>query len=109
MKEKNLQSFVRLNLPKNVRLFRNNVGLCKNEHTTIVYGLCPGSSDLIGWTSIEITPEMIGKKIAVFTAFEIKTEKGKVSPEQKIFLENVKNAGGLGKIIRNIEDINFEI
>lgn len=109
MKEKNLQSFVRLNVPKNVRLFRNNVGLCKNEHTTIVYGLCPGSSDLIGWTSIEITSEMIGKKIAVFTAVEIKTEKGKVSPEQKIFLDNVKNAGGIAKIIRNIDDINFDI
>lgn len=109
MKEKNLQSFVRLNLPRNVRLFRNNVGLCKNEHSTIVYGLCPGSSDLIGWTSIEITPEMIGKKFAIFTAVEIKTEKGKLSPEQKIFLENVKNSGGIAKIIRNIDDINFEI
>lgn len=109
MKEKNLQSFVRLNLPRNVRLFRNNVGLCKNEHTIIVYGLCPGSSDLIGWTTIEITPEMLGKKIAVFTAVEIKTEKGIVSADQKNFLENVKNAGGLAKIIRNIEDINFEI
>jgi hypothetical protein len=52
---------------------------------------------------------MIGKKIAVFTAVEIKTEKGIVSPEQKIFLENVKNSGGIAKIIRNIDDINFEI
>lgn len=109
MKEKNLQNFVRLNLPKNVRLFRNNVGVCKNEFTTIVYGLCPGSSDLIGWTTIEITKEMIGQKIALFTAVEIKTEKGIVSPEQNIFLENVKNSGGIAKIIRNIDDINFDI
>jgi hypothetical protein len=109
MKEKNLQNLLRLNLPKNVRLFRNNVGVCKTENSTIVYGLCTGSSDLIGWTSIEITEEMIGKKLAIFTALEIKTETGKVSPEQKIFLENVKNAGGIAKICRKLEDLDFNL
>jgi hypothetical protein len=109
MKEKNLQNLLRLNLPKNVRLFRNNVGVCKTENSTIVYGLCTGSSDLIGWTSIEITEEMIGKKLAIFTALEIKTETGKVSPEQKVFLENVKNAGGIAKICRKLEDLDFNL
>lgn len=109
MKEKNLQNLLRLNLPKNVRLFRNNVGVCKTENSTIVYGLCTGSSDLIGWTSIEITEEMIGKKLAIFTALEIKTETGKVSPEQKVFLENVKNSGGIAKICRKLEDLDFNL
>ena len=109
MKEKNLQNLLRLNLPKNVRLFRNNVGVCKTENSTIVYGLCNGSSDLIGWTSIEITPDMLGKKLAIFTALEIKTETGKVSPEQKVFLENVKNAGGIAKICRKLEDLDFNL
>jgi hypothetical protein len=109
MKEKNLQNLLRLNLPKNVRLFRNNVGVCKTENSTIVYGLCNGSSDLIGWTSIEITPDMLGKKLAVFSAIEVKTETGKVSPEQKVFLENVKNAGGIAKICRKLEDLDFNL
>jgi hypothetical protein len=109
MKEKNLQNLLRLNLPKNVRLFRNNIGVCKTEHTTIVYGLCPGSSDLIGWTSTEITADMIGKKIAIFTALEVKTETGKISDDQKIFLENVKNSGGIAKICRKLEDLDFNL
>jgi hypothetical protein len=83
--------------------------VCKTENSTIVYGLCNGSSDLIGWTSIEITPDMLGKKLAVFSAIEVKTETGKLSPEQKIFLENVKNAGGIAKICRKLEDLDFNL
>ena len=46
--------------------------LVLTECRQIKYGLCNGSSDLIGWTPITITPDMIGKKIAVFTAIEVK-------------------------------------
>jgi dihydroxyacid dehydratase/phosphogluconate dehydratase len=52
---------------------------------------------------------MLGKKLAVFSAIEVKTETGKVSPEQKVFLENVKNAGGIAKICRKLEDLDFNL
>jgi hypothetical protein len=64
---------------------------------------------LIGWTSTEITADMIGKKIAIFTALEVKTETGKISDDQKIFLENVKNSGGIAKICRKLEDLDFNL
>ncbi len=72
-----LQNEIRLELGKrsNVRMFRNNVGMING----VQFGLCVGSSDLIGFKSMTITPEMVGQKIAVFTALEVKTEKGKVS------------------------------
>ena len=69
-----------------VRLFRNNNGvgwIGKVERpsrpiTVTVFpgdvvirkarplhaGLCEGSGDLIGWRTVEITPEMVGQRIA---------------------------------------------
>jgi hypothetical protein len=96
MTEANLIKKYLLSLPKNQRLFRNNVGLATtaNGHT-IRYGLCKGSSDLIGWTTVEITPDMVGKKIAIFTAVELKTKHVKLSPEQANFIAQVNAAGGI--------------
>jgi hypothetical protein len=64
----------------------------------------PGSSDLIGWKTIRITPDMVGKDIAVFLGLEGKTEIGKASAEQNIFIENVLKAGGIAGIARNEDD-----
>jgi|LakMenEpi03Aug12_release.lakeMendotaPanAssembly.Ray.scaffolds.fasta_scaffold45299_10 hypothetical protein len=99
--EANLIKKYLLSLPDNTRLFRNNVGLAttRNGHT-IRYGLCTGSSDLIGWTTREITPEMVGQKVAIFTAVELKTKNVRVTPEQWIFLEQVKKAGGIAILHR---------
>jgi len=82
------------------RLFRNNVGVAVhrdkngNEHT-VRYGLCVGSSDLIGWTTISVTPEMVGKNVAVFTALEGKRGRDQLKAEQSRFLQAVRNAGGI--------------
>lgn len=100
---------------KNVRLFRNNTGTGwvgkiekQNEHTITLSnyrmlhaGLCTGSSDIIGWTELEITPEMVGKKIAVFTAIEVKSKTGKPTKEQENFIQVVKNSGGYAGVARN--------
>lgn len=56
-----------------------------------------GTSDLIGWTTITVTPEMVGKRLAVFTAIECKASTGgKKREEQVKFLGNVIKAGGIG-------------
>lgn len=58
-----------------------------------------GASDLIGWTTVEITPEMVGRRVAVFTAVETKrTKGGKASEDQINFVEQVKQAGGIAGI-----------
>ena len=67
-------------------------------------GLCEGSSDLIGWTTVQITPDMVGKKVAIFTGVECKSKKGKASEEQKNFDKVVKNNGGISVIAKTVDD-----
>lgn len=67
-------------------------------------GLCEGGSDIIGWTPIEITPEMIGRKVAVFTAIEVKTENVRTTKEQANFIDAVKKDGGFARVARSVEE-----
>lgn len=85
-------------------LFRNNTGAIKSKTGFIRFGLVKGSSDLIGWTRVEITQEMVGQTVAVFTAPECKTETGRATPAQLHFLERVRLDGGYAGIVRSVED-----
>lgn len=101
-----------------VRVFRNNVaqawvGEARRLSTGDVLirgarplhaGLTRGSADLIGWTSIEITPNMVGQRVAVFTAIEAKDGKGRATADQRRFLDAVRAAGGIAGIARTPED-----
>lgn len=68
-------------------------------------GLCVGSSDLIGWQSIQVTPEMVGRRIAVFTAIEGKTGETRTTKEQLNFLAAVRDAGGIAIVVRDESEI----
>lgn len=98
--------------PHGWRLFRNQRykgKIVAGNIVTKAYADCgvggDGGSDLIGWVTIVITPEMINKKVAVFTALEAKTETGVISTDQKNFLRIVNESGGIGKVIRTEDDI----
>ena len=87
-----------------LRLFRQNVGMLKDERgRTVRFGLHPGSADLIGWRTVTITPDMVGKQVAVFASVEVKTDSGRVKPEQQNWLEQVTKAGGLAVVARSPE------
>jgi hypothetical protein len=78
------------------RLFRNNSGIAFHKDGSAVrYGVGLGGSDTIGWTRLVVTPEMVGKTVAVFTAIEAKTGKQKPSKDQETFLKVVHEAGGI--------------
>lgn len=80
-----------------LRVFRNNVGMLKdNKGTQVKYGLCTGSSDLIGWTAQ-------GK----FVAIEVKSQFGDVSEEQQNFLNQVEKAGGFACVIRDEKNLKI--
>jgi hypothetical protein len=88
-----------------VRLWRNNTGALVDQQGRFVrFGLCKGSSDLIGLRSLEITPEMVGVRIAQFVAIEVKTATGPVRPEQVRFLQRVAELGGIAGICRSTRD-----
>lgn len=81
----------------NTTVFRNNVGVATYDNgTRVVYGLCPGSSDLIGWTPHVVREKDMGRKIAIFTAVEMKrSAKKKTSEAQQRFLDAVRRDGGI--------------
>ena len=66
--------------------------------------LAAGASDLLGFTPVVITQEMVGQTIAIVTCIEVKTADGRVSKEQQDFTNFVRSSGGFGGIARNAED-----
>lgn len=122
MTERDIQNQVRVAISKvGTRCFRNNVGqawqgelirtsrptlmamnpadvLLKNARP-ITFGLCDGSSDLVGWTPVYVA----GQNVAIFTAFEIKSAKGQPTPQQQQFLEVVQMSGGIACVCKTPE------
>lgn len=90
-------------LGKPVRLANGDL-LLKHPVRPLKAGLCVGSSDIIGVTEITVTPDMVGQKIAVFTAIEVKTKVGRASEEQKNFIHMVSEKGGFSGIARTPDD-----
>lgn len=101
-----------------VRLFRNNTGmgwagrLVENRNGRVILadarplhaGLCTGSSDLIGWTTVTVTPAMVGQPAALFTAIEVKTARGRLSDDQRRFVDAVARFGGIAGLARSPDD-----
>jgi len=87
------------------RLLRNNVGgLYDRTGAFVRYGLGVGTSDLIGWRTVIITPDMLGTAIAQFCAIEAKTDRGRPTKEQAAFIAAVRKAGGIAGIARNEQE-----
>jgi hypothetical protein len=92
-----------------VVLYRNQVGRAvytrkdTGQEFTVPYGLCKGSSDLIGWRSRIITPDMVGQTFAQFVAIEVKDAKRKSTEEQRMFVALVLRSGGLAGVARSEE------
>ena len=103
-----LQQNIRLALGQhsNLRLFRNETGKLPDPRTGrwVQFGLAKGSSDLIGFKTIKVTPEMIGEEIAQFVSIEIKTERGKLTEVQQNWLQKVKSSGGIVGVARTVKD-----
>lgn len=75
-------------------VWRQNTGVLKDANgRPIKFGLCKGSSDIIGLTSG-----------GVFLAVECKTATGRIRPEQKLFIAAVRKSGGRAGIARSAED-----
>jgi hypothetical protein len=60
-----------------------------------------GMHDLIGWRTVEVTPEMVGLRLAVYASLEVKGEGGRVREAQYDWLEAVKRGGGIAGIVRS--------
>lgn len=76
-------------------------------------GLGKGSSDIVGALTIKVTiiesdglPPVYFDPIAIarFIALEAKTGTGRVSPEQKLFIELVRKRGGFAATFSSVEE-----
>lgn len=77
-------------------VWRNNTGAYKDSDRYIRYGLCVGSSDIIGIYK--------GR----FLALEVKRKRKKPTTEQINFLDVVKKNGGIAGVVTCPEDVrNF--
>jgi hypothetical protein len=93
------------------RLWRNNVGgLYAMDGRFVAYGLgsiggkiLPGTLDWIGLRSVVITPEMVGRRVAIFAAIDAK-DLAKPRKNQILFANHVIAAGGLAGFAHNVDE-----
>ena len=69
----------------------------------VEFGLVNGAHDLLGWTSVVITPEMVGRRVAVFTSMEVK-DGARPSAEQQTWARNVTAAGGIAGFVHSPDE-----
>ena len=112
--ETNLKNKYERTLTKWQRTFRINCGLAwagriinrvggvvTLANASPVHGAEAGVSDLIGFDSVIITPEMVGKRVAVFVATELKaTKNDKLKKKQIAFRDMVVKLGGIHREVR---------
>lgn len=119
MSEHRIQNEIRNALAGECMLFRANVGrawtgtdfiklpngdmLIKNPRPFDT-GLPPGFGDTFGVAARIITAEMVGQKVGVYIAGEVKDERGRVSDKQAAYLRAVNNNGGAADVWRSVED-----
>jgi len=93
--ETRLQNLIRIALSDvGIITWRNNTGVLKDRMGRAVrFGLCVGSSDLIG-----ITP--FGR----FVAIEVKCEGKKPTEAQKRFIEEIQDNGGFAGVAHTVQE-----
>ena len=119
--EHDIQNKIRLAISESrlATCFRANVGeawtgqeVRRNQDGSITIsrprrfqtGLPNGFSDLLCVVPAIITADMVGATIGRAGFVEIKTERGRVSPAQKNFLEQMAALGALAGVARTPED-----
>lgn len=124
--ESQIQAAVRLGLARiGYLLFRNNRGAFKDKTGRWVrYGLANdskpfgkklGAHDLIGWRTITITADMVGKEFAQFVSIECKEEgwtpadpgKDDRQDAQMEWLKLVRGAGGVAYFISHPDQLAY--
>lgn len=90
---------VRVATPTSVTMYPGDVLVRKARQVRC--GLRPGSGDGIGWQTVEITPAMVGRRLAVFVSVEAKTMKGRAAVEQIAWRDRVLAAGGFACVARS--------
>lgn len=91
--------------PGQAASFRLEVGdMILRDARPFSTGLPEGFSDLFGATMLTVTPDMVGKTIAVYTGLEAKGPRGKATDKQEMHLAMVRRAGGIAGVFRSPDE-----
>lgn len=118
MSESQLLANILLDLSRdNTRLFRFNSGSAWQgrivERTAQRLVLSPyyaiklgaeGMSDIGGLVSEVVTPEMVGRTVAISSWIEAKSITGRISPQQRAFIRMILERGGRAGVARSVEE-----
>lgn len=108
MSEKNIQNacFLALGSRPDVLIFRQQSGVFRAmDSDRIIKVGVPGMSDALAVVSVEITPDMVGKTVAVAAFPEFKTSRGRQADAQHNFQNAVRARGAVYRLIRSVDDI----
>ena len=63
----------------------------------LVWAALAGTSDLIGYRKVTITPEMVGTEVPCLRSWQWRSRlpRGRATEQQKAFIEHIRNAGGM--------------
>lgn len=70
----------------------------------VTFGLSPGSPDLVGWKTVEVTADMIGQRLAVFVGIEVKMPGEKPRADQAHWLAQLEQAGGVAGVATSTDE-----
>lgn len=101
---KNVGGYAIICNPKDATRLKSGGYIIKKGFPMKNISLWKGSSDMIGWKSVTITPDMVGKKVAIFQSIEIKTKNDRLRKEQKIWNKVVEAAGALVAVWKENSD-----
>ena len=105
LKEKNIQnaSLLAIGSDPDVLAMRLQSGIFRSmdDPSRIVKVGTPGVSDSIAIVKVVITPDMVGKTVAVCAAAEFKTLKGKQRDAQVRWEQAFQKRGGRYRLIRS--------
>lgn len=121
MLEHDIQNAIRVHVSTErlATLFRGNVGNAwtgnkierRSSGSVLIYdarpfttGLPQGFPDLFGIRSIEVTPNMVGEKLAVFAFIEVKQPGKQPTKTQQRMIEYLRTQGAIGGVAHSVEE-----
>ena len=74
------------------------------EHPTRINGAPAGTSDILGCSTVTITPDMVGQTVAIMFAVEVKRPGEPVPKHQDRYLALMRARGARAGVARSAED-----
>lgn len=89
-----------------VMAWRQQVGKYRAMHSDAIVSIGdPGMADVGMVVAVEITPDMIGKRIGAYVGVEFKTAAGRQQPAQRDWQRVLESRGAVYAIVRSEDEM----